>query len=265
MEDHIFTVSQFAKLHDVGKRTLHFYDEIGLFSPAIKNEENGYRYYKLSQSSILEMILTLKSLGMSLEDIKKHMENRNSDNLMQLFNKQKQIINKKISELKTMNKIIDSKLGQIDLYNKANDKIEIKYMPKREYLVTKVENTENGYVKAMLEHGKKLTEQYLFDMELGTMISSDSLLSGIYNKSEYIFSGVCKMNGNFIRPEGDYLIAYHFGDFFDMTDFYRNILSYCRDNSLKPVGYSYEMGLNDISAMKIEEYVLIIELMVEKE
>lgn len=265
MEDHIFTVSQFAKLHDIGKRTLHYYDEIGLFSPAVKNDENGYRYYRLSQSSLLEMILTLKNLGMSLEDIKTHMENRNSENLELLFIKQKELINNKISELKTMKKIIDSKLLQLELCKKAGNKIEIKHMPKKEYIVTKVESSENGYVDAMLEHGKKLTEQYLFDTELGTMISAKNLLSGEFNHSEYIFSGVYKMKGNYVRPEGDYLVAYHFGKFYDLTDFYKNILNYCRDNSLKPIGYSYEMGLNDISAMKIEEYVLIIELMVEKE
>lgn len=30
------TVSQFAKLHNVNKRTLHYYDEIGIFLQIIK-------------------------------------------------------------------------------------------------------------------------------------------------------------------------------------------------------------------------------------
>ena len=37
------TTAQFAKLHNVNKRTLHYYDDIGLFSPCHKGE-NGYRY-----------------------------------------------------------------------------------------------------------------------------------------------------------------------------------------------------------------------------
>lgn len=32
-----FTIAQFAKLHDVNKRTLHYYDNIGLFSPQKKS------------------------------------------------------------------------------------------------------------------------------------------------------------------------------------------------------------------------------------
>lgn len=42
------TISQFAKLHKVNKRTLHYYDEIGLFSPSSKGE-NGYRYYDIGR------------------------------------------------------------------------------------------------------------------------------------------------------------------------------------------------------------------------
>lgn len=40
----LFTTGQFARLHHLNKRTLHYYDEIGLFSPAFKGE-NDYRYY----------------------------------------------------------------------------------------------------------------------------------------------------------------------------------------------------------------------------
>ncbi|MEG2989678.1 MAG: MerR family DNA-binding transcriptional regulator, partial [Oscillospiraceae bacterium] len=52
-----FTTGQFAKLHHINKRTLHYYDAIGLFSPACIGE-NGYRYYTYLQSTALEMLLT---------------------------------------------------------------------------------------------------------------------------------------------------------------------------------------------------------------
>lgn len=43
------TTAQFAKLHGVNKRTLHYYDDIGLFSPRAKGE-NSYRFYDAAQS-----------------------------------------------------------------------------------------------------------------------------------------------------------------------------------------------------------------------
>ena len=38
------TTAQFAKLHEVNKRTLHYYDEIGLLKPSIVTEAR-YRLY----------------------------------------------------------------------------------------------------------------------------------------------------------------------------------------------------------------------------
>lgn len=63
------TTAQFAKLHGVNKRTLHYYDTIGLFSPGTKGE-NGYRYYDSSQSLEFEYIRMFKDLNMSIEEIK---------------------------------------------------------------------------------------------------------------------------------------------------------------------------------------------------
>lgn len=62
------TTAQFARLHEVNKRTLHYYDEIGLFRPLTK-AENGYRYYDVSQSIEFEYIRMLKELNMSIWEI----------------------------------------------------------------------------------------------------------------------------------------------------------------------------------------------------
>ena len=36
----LFTIGQFAALHEINKKTLMWYDEIGLFKPAVIHEEN---------------------------------------------------------------------------------------------------------------------------------------------------------------------------------------------------------------------------------
>ena len=66
MKSLYFTAGQFARLHQLNKRTLHYYDDIGLFSPAYKGE-NGYRYYTYQQSAQLENILAMRQLNMSIE------------------------------------------------------------------------------------------------------------------------------------------------------------------------------------------------------
>lgn len=60
----LFTIGQFAALHEINKKTLMWYDEIGLLKPACI-KENGYRYYSYQQSAALETILMLRELNVS--------------------------------------------------------------------------------------------------------------------------------------------------------------------------------------------------------
>ena len=75
------TTAQFAKLHEVNKRTLHYYDDIGLFCPLTK-EENGYRYYDISQSIDFEYIRMLKELNMSIKEIEMYRKQPTPDNFL---------------------------------------------------------------------------------------------------------------------------------------------------------------------------------------
>lgn len=77
------TVSQFAKLHNVNKRTLHYYDEIGIFSPDYKGE-NGYRYYDYMQGVDFEYIKMLKELNMGLDEIKRYIDNPNEEDFKEI-------------------------------------------------------------------------------------------------------------------------------------------------------------------------------------
>ncbi|MGN7358955.1 MerR family transcriptional regulator [Paenibacillus sp. SAF-054] len=62
-------VGELAKLSGLTVRTLHFYDQIGLLSPSSQTE-SGHRLYSESNLSRLHQILSLKELGLSLEEIK---------------------------------------------------------------------------------------------------------------------------------------------------------------------------------------------------
>ena len=44
-KDKLLTIGQFAAMHGINKKTLMWYDEIGLFKPVVINPENGYRCY----------------------------------------------------------------------------------------------------------------------------------------------------------------------------------------------------------------------------
>ncbi|KJB84709.1 MerR family transcriptional regulator [Paenibacillus sp. E194] len=65
----LWKVGDLAKLTGLTLRTLRFYDQIGLFSPS-GHSDSGHRLYNQADLSRLQQILSLKELGLSLEEIK---------------------------------------------------------------------------------------------------------------------------------------------------------------------------------------------------
>ncbi|MBS5523070.1 MAG: MerR family transcriptional regulator [Clostridiales bacterium] len=65
----LLTIGQMALLNHVSEQTLRLYDRLGLLAPASRGE-NGYRYYDIKQSAVLEIIQYMKSLGFSLKEIR---------------------------------------------------------------------------------------------------------------------------------------------------------------------------------------------------
>lgn len=75
------TTGEFARLCGVSKHTLFHYDELGVFSPAVK-AENGYRYYSMAQIDVFFVISTLKELDIPLREIKAYLDRRSPEELV---------------------------------------------------------------------------------------------------------------------------------------------------------------------------------------
>jgi DNA-binding transcriptional MerR regulator len=67
--DTMFKIGEFSRISQVSAKTLRYYDEIGLLTPARVDRFTGYRYYSADQLPRLNRILALKDLGLSLEQI----------------------------------------------------------------------------------------------------------------------------------------------------------------------------------------------------
>lgn len=68
-----WTTGEVSKEHAVSVRTLRYYDQIGLLKPSWK-QDNGRRHYSEEDLLTLEKILLLKSLSLSIDDIRMMMD-----------------------------------------------------------------------------------------------------------------------------------------------------------------------------------------------
>ena len=68
-------IREFSRLGRITVRALRYYDEIGLLKPVKLDRFTGYRYYSTDQLPRLHRIVLLKSLGLSLDDIRELLDN----------------------------------------------------------------------------------------------------------------------------------------------------------------------------------------------
>jgi DNA-binding transcriptional MerR regulator len=78
-----YTINKLAKLAGVSTRTLRYYDELGLLSPA-RVSSNGYRIYGQKEIDRLQQILFYRELGVSLEEIRNILASKDFDGLSAL-------------------------------------------------------------------------------------------------------------------------------------------------------------------------------------
>ena len=98
----LLTIGQFAALHGINKKTLMWYDEIGLFCPAAIHPDNGYRYYSYYQSAVLETILLLRELGVPVEEIRGFMKERSAAGMQRLLHGQLEALQRELDHLKAV-------------------------------------------------------------------------------------------------------------------------------------------------------------------
>lgn len=110
------TVNEIAKLTGVSKRTIRYYDQIGLLAPA-KINESGYRLYDDNSLKILRQILFFRELDFSLNDIKSIINDENFDEKKALMN-HRELLLIKIKKLNNVVKLLDKILNGDDIMDK---------------------------------------------------------------------------------------------------------------------------------------------------
>lgn len=260
-----FTAGQFADLHHLNKRTLHYYDDIGLFSPAYK-AQNGYRYYTYQQSAELENILSLRELDMSIDEIKHYLKCPKSEAFLEITIRKSKEIDEHIQRLSKLKAAMTEKQKALTLCSSIHDgMIELVHFPKRIFLLTPKELSETALtnMKQVMEHLQIAWECSTYKRGCGSYISLDKVKQEQFQAYDGLFTLVNKVKKgvNFqIRPQGQYLCGYCVGPWDKIPRLYRSMLQYAESKRLTLKGNCYEIGLNEFAISNRDEYVTQIEI-----
>ena len=97
-----YSLKQIMDITGVTKRTLHYYDEIGLLK--VQKNENNYRVYNQNDLVRLQKILLLKNLDMSIKEIYEVID-YNDEQLKSVLENQKVSLTQKINNLEKIKPI----------------------------------------------------------------------------------------------------------------------------------------------------------------
>lgn len=178
-----FTAGQFARLHNLNKRTLHYYDEIGLFSPAVKGS-NGYRYYTWRQSMELENILALREIGMSIGELQDYLKNPSPQKFSELALQKTSEIDRQIKHLRQLKTLLHQKQKALKTCEEIYDgKIEVEHRPSGSMLLTPILAAENtpGNAEQVMAHLKAAWAYSFHKAGCGSYISLEKVSRGQYN------------------------------------------------------------------------------------
>lgn len=98
-----YRIGEFSSMTGLSIRTLRYYDEIDLLTPAEIDLFTGYRYYSEEQLKDVKTIEVLKEVGFSLEEIKNTWNQLNNRIMLQ-----------KKKELLDSIELTEAKLKKID-------------------------------------------------------------------------------------------------------------------------------------------------------
>lgn len=125
MKEEMYRIGDIAEMFQLSVQTLRFYEKIGLFQPALIEESTGYRYYHWEQFERLRHILFLRSLGLSLKDIKHQLDVQHSTEYKSLLENYSTALEQRIRSDTLLKRYIDVKIESLELAS---------YLPKNETL-----------------------------------------------------------------------------------------------------------------------------------
>nr|WP_305147415.1 MerR family transcriptional regulator [Butyricicoccus faecihominis] len=140
-ENDRYSIGDMSEIFNISRRTLRLYHDMGLLVPQNVDDYNGYRYYSRNQFARLEKIIQMKSVGLSLRQIKSMLDERNLSVFEALLSERIDTLNEKITADTTLRDLLIKQLNSCAHMRNPPvlDSAFIEFIPKRAALAFEIE------------------------------------------------------------------------------------------------------------------------------
>ena len=257
MNNFLYSIGDVSKTFKISVQTLRFYEKVGLFIPARRNEETGYRYYTWTQFEQLRLIIHLRNLGLPLKEIKHQLEVQRGDEYLDFMERYSEMIGARISSDIELKELIDRKI-RIMRFSRAMPQNTTLYLHFDAQTILKHRQSAKNYD----EHEQSIVA--LLDQHsilpgfgrIGQFISPDDyetpdgelLCAGLF-ATEDMFTPDTRQNAGdaiTVLPAGTYAVIYYRRRTEDTLPFVRQLLDEIRRDGYAPSGDIYRTLTCDV-------------------
>ncbi|MDR1330193.1 MAG: MerR family transcriptional regulator [Oscillospiraceae bacterium] len=245
-KDSLISSGKFAKLTNLNRSALIFYDEHGLFSPKMRGE-NGYRYYYPRQITMVKFLTLLRTLDIPLKKIRELVSRRSPETLLELFTEQERLLSAEIRRLRRAKKIISSFHESIQEGLAADETvISVQNMKKRKIHIGPRNNFDSKKVffDSFLKFcGETAQGEWSTDYQIGGIFDD----MGQFLKSPGQPSNFFTLDpdGREVIEAGRYLVGYTRGYYGETNDLPGRMAAHAEKIGLKFSGPVYNVYLHD--------------------
>ncbi|MCV9949383.1 MerR family transcriptional regulator [Paenibacillus sp. BT-177] len=263
-----YLTGEFAKLLEINKDTLLYYDKIDLFKPA-GTFDNGYRYYTFEQFDQFVAIQSLRAVEVPIKELKTYFDAPNVQALQQLAMEQQEKVAMEIQKLQDIQFFLERTVALTkEMEEVSFGEVLVKQLPAEPVVYS---DEKIDWSSLSMEELYEQTTPFL--KKLG--IKSTAAYGTVYTKGDFLnkkFEGVsylfCRLDDPSARmkPAGHYAVIYHQGpyDEISQTETYNTLLAYLEEEQLALDGDIYEEYLlHSIAAKEEKDYITKISVKVK--
>lgn len=264
-----FRIQEVASLHNVSKKTLLYYDQIGLFKPDHLDAETGYRFYVKEQFPYLKQIIYLKDLNFSLKEIQDLLEDRRIEPLLVKIDEKlaglegelERLVQKK-NDLTYLKNFYEQAqyIDERDLYKPGIMFFDDRIMA---YEPCVGDETPMSSKHVMLAYRKLLRKMInlskISQMPYGTIVlNPDDHPSEMYHSigSFVMLPESLGLKNEVVAKGGKYAYMYKKGGYYDPKSA-QILYDWCLENGYKPVGNMYDFCIIDFTFSKSEASMIL--------
>ena len=249
----LFSIGQVAQLFHTSASSLRHYEQLGLLTPERIDPDTGYRYYSVRQFEVLNTIRYLRALDMPLSEIAGFLQDREVGLIEEKLCQQKQILARKVRELKRIERKIDNRLAQLrDAQESVFDTVSLHHLPPCRIVWVKTALRIQDFFDMeapIRELERSPSEAVIFLGKVGVGISREKLCAGQFEEYDSVFLVLDEedqFDGPTLRLPGTLCVRLRFcGVHSQAQRHYHTLMDAIRAQNLEPTGFSREITMID--------------------